>query len=100
MITKETVYEIGRVYREIEAGEKLLAQVDEELAKEKESIGFHGEIRSTARNCQLGWPMRDHDGYQLYNVEPKIARSVIVAHLADQKAKLEKLSEVARLEVM
>ena len=99
MITRETVSELGRVMRDIEAGEKLLAEVDEQLAKEKDSIGFHGEVRSTARACQLGWPSSDN-GYRLYNVEARIARAVIVAHLADQKAKLEKLNAVARLEVL
>jgi len=97
MITRETVAELGRVYREIENGEKLLAEVDAELAKETERVGFHGEIRSTARGCQLGWPSSEN-GYRLYNVEAKIARAVIVAHLADQRAKLEKLNEIAKLE--
>ena len=100
MITLATVKEIYSVYRDIEAGEKLLVEVDAELAKEKDSIGFHGEVQSVARNCNLGWPSMSNDSYRMYNVEAKIARAVIVAHLADQKAKLEKLNEVARLEVL
>ena len=99
MISKETVFEAGRIYREIEAGEKLLAEVDAELAKATDSIGFHGEVKNRTRGCQLGWPSMSGDGYRLYNVEAKIARSVIVAHLADQKAKLEKINEIARLEL-
>ncbi|MDD5305574.1 MAG: hypothetical protein PHS14_20945 [Elusimicrobia bacterium] len=98
MITHETLKELGRVYRDIEAGEKLLAEVDEQLAKQEERVGFHGDIQSSFRCCQLGWPSSS-DGYRLYNVEPRIARAVIVAHIADQRAKLEKLNEVARLEI-
>jgi hypothetical protein len=99
MITRETAAALGQAYRELEAGEKLLAEVDAELAKAEERIGFHGEVLSTARNCQLEFPNGDNS-YRLYHVEPRIARAVIVAHLADQKAKLEKLNEIARLEVL
>ncbi len=98
MIKAETVRGIDRIYREIEAGEKLLGEVDEQISKATERIGFHGEPQTTARPCQLGWP--DRDGYRIYNVEPIIARAVIVAHLSDQRAKLEKLNEIARLEVL
>jgi len=96
MITKETASAMARVYRDIEAAEKLLAEVDEGIARSKEQIDFHGEPRSTARPCQLGWP--DGNGYRLYNVEPEIARVVIVAHLADQEAKLKKINAAAILE--
>jgi hypothetical protein len=98
MIKAETARNIDRVFREIESGEKLLAEVDEQIAKATERIGFHGEPHTTARPCQLGWP--ESNGYRLYSVEPIIARAVIVAHLADQRAKLEKFNEIARLEVM
>ncbi len=98
MITKETISELGRVYRDIEAAEGLLAEVDEQLAKQEERIDFHGNVQGPYRRCQLGWPSSD-SSYRLFNVEPKIARAVIVAHLADQRAKLEKLNEVARIEV-
>lgn len=99
MITKETADGIARAYREIENAEKLLAQVDEQLAKEKESRGFHGEINYTARPCQLGWP-EGRDGYRLFSVEARVARAVIAAHLADQRAALSKLNEYARLETI
>lgn len=96
MITKETADGISRAYREIEAAEKLLTQIDEQLAKEKESRGFHGEINYTARGCQLGWP--DREGFRLFSVEPQLGRSCVVAHLIDQKAKIEKLNEIAKME--
>jgi len=99
MITKKTATEIARTHLDIEAAEKLLEEVDKELANEKERRGFHGEINYTARHCQLGWPSLSGDGYRLYSVEPRIARAVIVAHIADQHAKLEKLNMVAALEV-
>ena len=97
MITKETADGIARTYREIESGEKLLLEVDKELEKESEKIGFHGEKQQAHRNCQLGWPNGDN-GYRIYQVEPKIAKAVIIAHLADQRSKLEKLNEIANLE--
>lgn len=96
MITQNTADEISRAFREVAAAEKLLEQIDEQLAKEKETRGFHGEIGTTARGCQLGWP--DREGYRLYFVEAKIARACIVAHLADQQARIVKLNETAKLE--
>ena len=98
MITKETVAELGRVMRDLDAGEKFLAEIDQELQKESDRIGFHGDTQPARRNCQLGWPSMPGDGYRLYNVEPGLARCVVVAHLADMKAKLVKLNEVANLE--
>jgi len=97
MITRETIAAMSRAYREIEAGEKLLAEVKTELEKDTESIDFNGNPRNTAKRCQLGWPMNDTTR-ACYQVEPMIALSVIVAHLADQRARLEKLNEVAKLE--
>lgn len=99
MITIETIRSIYSVHREIENGEKLLAEVDKELEKQVERIGFHGEVTTSVRNCQLGWPSSD-SAYRIYQVEPRIARAVIIAHIADQRAKLEKLNAVAQLEIM
>jgi hypothetical protein len=98
MIKAETAANIARAYREIDQGQKLLSEVDEQIAKATERVSFHGEVETIVRPCQLGWP--DGNGYRLYSVEPQIARAVIVAHLADQQAKLEKLNEIARLELM
>jgi len=98
MITEKTARELSRTYREIEAAEKLLTEVDIELAK-GERIGWRGELENAGRRCELAWPTGEASSH-LYNVEPPIARAVLVAHIADQKAKLEKLNEVARLEVL
>lgn len=101
MISVETIKEMGRVYREIESGEKLLAQIDEELKKEKELPDFYGNMKTNARKCQLGWPgITDNSSFRIFQVEPRIARSVVVAHLADQRAMLVKLNELARLEIL
>lgn len=97
MITKETAILIAQAYREIEAGEKLLSEVEKEL-ETPDRINFYGEVESGKRTCQLGWPS-GRDSYRIYHVEPHIAKAVIVAHLADQRAKLEKLNIVAGLEV-
>ncbi|MGD9939110.1 MAG: hypothetical protein AB7T74_04835 [Clostridia bacterium] len=97
MISNGTIAAMARAYREIEAGEKLLAEVEAELAKDTESIDFNGRVRDTARKCQLAWPSSE-SSRSLYSVEPVIARAVIVSHLADQRAKLEKLNQVARME--
>lgn len=97
MITRETANAISRTYREIEAAEKLLLEVDKEIAKGN-ALDFHGEERSLARNLQLGWPMMSNGGYQCYQVEANIGRSILVAHISDQKSKLVKLNELAKLE--
>lgn len=98
MITKDTASDIARTYREIEAGEQLLAEVEKELAKE-DRPGWAGNPEAGGRRCELGWPMESRGSSRIFQVEPMIARAVIVAHLADQRAKLEKLNAVAQLEV-
>lgn len=95
MIDRETVAEMNRAYREIEAAEKLLETVDEELKKEPDRVDMRGNMVTARRRCQLGFPSGDNSR-RLYHVPPDIARAVIVAHIADQRANLEKLNEFAR----
>lgn len=98
MITQETASAMARLYRELSGAEQFLAEIDAELKKEPERIDHHGEPVHAIRNCQLGWPQGLSESWRVYQVEPRIARAVVVAHIADQKAKLEKLNEVASLE--
>lgn len=98
MISYATAKEIAYAYREIEAAEKLLEEVQQEIDKSGERVDYRGELQRTARNCQLGWPMSENS-HRLFTVEPEIAAAVIKAHLVNQNAKLQKLNEVARLEL-
>jgi hypothetical protein len=97
MITRETASNIAKTYREIEYAEELLAQVEKELEKE-DRPDWRGEPQAAGRRCELGWPM-DGNSRRLFQVEPAIARAVIVAHVADQRSKLEKFNAMAMLEI-
>lgn len=100
MLTKQTASAIAWMYREIEEGEALLAEVEREMEKHETRPGFSGEPEPARRYCQFGWPTgTDGSGHRLFRVEPKMARAIITAHVADRKAELEKLNAQAQVEV-
>lgn len=92
MIQKKTAYSIVIAYQEIEAGEKLLTQLDEALS--------HGELPDFRdhfghqRGISLGVPNGDHSK-SLFDVHPKLARAVIRAHIAEKRAEQEALNRQA-----
>lgn len=100
MITKETCQLIWSAYREIEAGEKLLADMEdirsrENLDKHAETLRDHFGKR---RHLQLGIPSGE-SSHRILDVSPVLAESVIRAHIANKRAELAQAQERARIEL-
>ena len=100
MITQQTAADIWHCYREIEAGKQLLKDIEK---VEKENLGYKHEQHlkdafGYRRNLQLGIPMGDNV-HQLLNVAPKLALSVIRAHIAEKEQNLIEVNERARIEL-
>lgn len=100
MLSKETCEKIWHCHREIEAGEKLLADIKETIAKQrhdplppalKDHFGHRADL-------QLGIPSGD-SSHRLFKVSFDLAEPVIRTHIANKKADLARLNEVALLEM-
>lgn len=100
MITQKTAENIWSCYREIEAGKKLLQ--DMEKAEKDNPRRKHEQHLKDAfghkQELQLGIPMGE-SGHRLYGVSPKLALSVIRAHIAEKEGELVEMNECARVEL-
>lgn len=100
MITKETCAAIWAAYREVEAGEQLLADMKKE--RERIQADKHAPTLRDAfgrvRQLQLGIPSGEN-GHRLFDVSPVLAESVILAHIANKRAELIEANERARIEL-
>jgi len=100
MVTKETAAMIWSAYREIESGEKLLADME----KERKSVQAdqHAPTLRDAfgrvRQLQLGIPSGEN-AHRLFDVSPVLAESVIRAHIENKRAELQQANERARIEL-
>lgn len=100
MISSETASRIWHCHREIAAAEQLIIDIQESLSKQSNSPGA-GSLTDhfgRQRNLQLGVPS-GQDAHRLFNVSPKLALSVIRAHIENKRAELAEASEQARLEL-
>lgn len=88
MITKETAYKVWNCYHEIEKSEKLLADMQEQLAK----TGDMNLIDAFGRkqNLQLGIPC-GNEAHRIFDVRPNLAIRIIEQHISDQQELLDKL---------
>jgi acyl-CoA hydrolase len=93
MITFDTAVSIVRAYQEIQASEKLIAEISEGL-KNDELPDFRDAF-GRRRNLQLGVPSSE-SSTRIYDVHPKLALAVVHAHMAEKKAILSALNEVAK----
>lgn len=100
MITQETAAMIYRAYREIEAGEKLLA--DMKAIREREHIDKTAPTIKDAfgqrRHLQLGIPSGENS-HRILDVSPVLAESVIRAHIENKRSELAECQECARIEL-
>ncbi len=96
MITQETAGRIWNCYREIETAQELLKELTEKLKTEKDDTPLGSPGRRN--NYQLGIPFGD-TAHTLYNVQPKLALSVIRAHIAEKERELVEANEQARIEL-
>ena len=97
MITKQTATDIALAYREVEAAETLLAEITNALSRRqapdiRDAFGRHHD------GLQLGVPSGGN-GRTLFNVPWTLAKPVIEAHIANQRAVIAALSEKAAIEV-
>jgi hypothetical protein len=93
VIQFETAARIACAYREIEVAETLLEKVTEAIEK-----GDGRDIRDVFgrphRALQLGIPSGDN-GHRLLDVSYELAVPVIEAHIAQKRAQIEALSNLA-----
>jgi hypothetical protein len=99
MISYETSMAIAYAHREIETAEKLLAEITDTINRR---AGDPPDIRDAfgrrQEGLQLGVPS-GRDGHRLFNVPWGLAKPVIEAHIANQRAVVAALSEKARTEL-
>jgi len=96
-VSKNTAMDIALAYREVETAEKLLADISEKMDRSAAP-----DIRDAFGRLQggltLGVPM-GQGGHQLFNVPWSLARPIIETHIANQRAKIAVLTELARTEI-
>jgi hypothetical protein len=97
MISPETARAIAYAHREIETAEKLLDDISEALSR-RGTPDIRDAFGRQAQGLQLGVPSGE-TGQRLFNVEWSLAKPVIEAHIANQRAQVAALNEKARAEL-
>lgn len=97
MISRETATAIAYAHREMEVAEKLLADITESLAR-REVPDIRDAFGRLQHGLQLGVPT-GANGLRLLNVEWSLAKPVLEAHIAKQRAEIAALNEKARAEL-
>lgn len=101
-ISKKTAERIWVAYREIEAGEKILADIENKKSEWGAAKDEYAPTLSDAfgrtRYFQLGIPSGEN-GHRLLDVSPVLAESCIRAHIEQQRMKLAEANEAARIEL-
>lgn len=102
MITQKTAEAIWCAYREIEAAEKILADMKAEREKPFAESDKHAPTLKDAfgrkRQLQLGIPSGEN-GHRLFGVSPELAECVIIAHIAKEKVSLVEANQRAKIEM-
>jgi hypothetical protein len=100
MITQKTIELIWRAQREITTGEQLLE--DMKKVEEQNAHDPHAQHLKDAfgrrRELQLGIPS-GNNAHRLLDVSPDLAKTIIVAHIEKNRAKLVEANECARIEL-
>lgn len=96
-VSKETAMDIALAYREVEAAQTLLAQVVEATSR-REQPDIRDAFGRRQGGLQLGVPS-GQTGHTMYNVPWSMARPIIEAHIAQQRALIATLSEKALIEM-
>ena len=95
-ITKETCYRIWMCYREIEVGKRLLEDIEKRLRDGDEPTPLNPQDSHSVYT--FGIP-NGKDSYRMLNVDPRLARSVIKAQIAEKEKELIIVTEEARIEL-
>jgi len=95
-ITQKTAERIWNCHREIEVGEKLIADLEKHLSEgtDPTPLDSWGRRQQYSLGCPSGETSKT-----LYRVEPKLALSIIRAHVANAQAELIEATEQARIEM-
>lgn len=96
-ITKDTAQQIALAYREVETAEALLSNIKDAL-KDNTAPDFRDAFGRSQAGLQLGVP-NGQMGHRLFNVEWILACPIIEAHIAEQRAIIRTLCEIARIEL-
>lgn len=97
MLSKDTAMDVALAWREVETAEKLLAKLVDEIGR-REAPDIRDAFGRLQDGMQLGVPM-GNSGHTLFNVPWSLARPIIEAHIAQQKARIAALTEKARVEI-
>jgi len=105
MISNESIEWLWSCKREIETGNKILNDMAEITAREEERNGRISKTEPTLKDAfgrrqhlQLGIPCGEN-GHRLLDVSPRLAETIIRAHIAKKEAELVEAEERARLEL-
>lgn len=100
MISAETACRIWECYREISCAEKILKDMGDvgEQYKGDKNARTLSDAFGRQRDLQLGVPSGD-SAHRLFGVSPKLAESVIRAHISEKQRQLIEANEQARIEL-
>jgi hypothetical protein len=100
MITQQTAGRIWDCYREIRAGEKMLADMQESAEEYRQDVRCKTIEDAFGRRgrLQMGVPCGE-SSHRILDVAPALAESVIRAHIANKQAELAEANEQARIEL-
>ena len=95
MISQRTAHDLWIAYDEIAKAEKLLAEMESQR-KNGENPNPR-DAMGRRKNLSLGVPTGENSR-QLFDVSPVLADTIIRAHIAEKKAVLVTLNNLARIE--
>lgn len=98
MIGFETAQAIAFAYRDVCVAEKLLADINEAKARQREAPDIRDAFGRQVRGLELSVPSGD-TSCRLFNVSWELAQPIIETYIAQQKAIIAALSEKARIEL-
>jgi len=97
LITVQTATDIAMAHREIETANKLLLEVEKEIAKYSNGSDIRDDFGRRCDGLELGVPSSG-SSRRLFRLEWKLAKPVIEAHIAKVRAELSALNQLAILE--
>lgn len=99
MITKETAVKIFHAHQEVEKSKKLIADMAEIVAKDKEKkIPYLHNAFGERSGLQLGVPSGDN-AHRLFNVNLELSLKIIEKHIEEQQTRLTELMAIAAIEL-
>lgn len=98
MITIETATDIALAHREIKAAEELLTEVEKAISTHTHQCDLRDAFGRRVGGLQLGVPS-GRDSQRLFQVEWKLAKPILQAHIASMRANLMVLNQKAAAEL-